>query len=152
MFGRILFLKPLRVEDFISRKILNYELNLLNYYRSNQTMFHIGWIVIVCLIKKNWCICYTIFTQVHCVSILFTLYHSLFFPHCPIVPSDRPTETIMFYLSFSCVYIYVYIRSYMYLCIHLPNKSSFHRWSKTCIRSWIRGDLGNRERISNRGS
>jgi hypothetical protein len=73
-----------------------------------------------------------------CISILFTLYHSLFLFHILLVSSNRITITIMVSLSLFlfpyvciCIYIYVYkiIYAFMYTFIF---RSSFHMWGKTC--------------------
>jgi hypothetical protein len=55
---------------------------------------------------------------------LFQYFYSNFsFPLLPpAVPSDRPTNAILFY----SVYKYKYIKLYMYLCVHSSYRSSFH--------------------------
>jgi hypothetical protein len=60
----------------------------------------------------------------------------MFFPSSPpIVPSDKPTNAILFFLSlyihiYMCVCIYIYMIIYV-LCVHLTYRSNFHIWGKT---------------------
>jgi hypothetical protein len=61
--------------------------------------------------------------QMQYISILFTLYHSLFLSHLSLIPFNRPTIVIMLSFSFS---LHMYIKSCMCLYIHWSFRSSFH--------------------------
>jgi hypothetical protein len=63
----------------------------------------------------------------HCTSILFPLYYSLYLSYLSIVPSERPTNTIMFLSLSLCLSLYIYmcvcvcmhICVCMYLCLQI---------------------------------
>jgi hypothetical protein len=84
---------------------------------------------ILCLNHVNslyYCFLYSpiplLFNSVQCIHLyaqinVFQYYPHfiiLFFSHLPIVPSDRPTITIMFSLS-----LFLYIYMYICICVHI---------------------------------
>jgi hypothetical protein len=73
----------------------------------------------------------------HWISILFTLYHSLFFFYLHVVLSDRFTNTVMCAVStYICIYAYICIC--VYLWIYLSYRSSLYIWRKTWHLSfWV---------------
>jgi hypothetical protein len=64
--------------------------------------------------------------------IVFQLFFPSHFPQSP----QTLTNTIVFFLLFLphpiYICIYVYTRSYIYLCINLSYRSRFHIWGETC--------------------
>jgi hypothetical protein len=59
---------------------------------------------------------YYLHTQMQCVSIFFTLCHSLSLPCLSLIPLERLTNKILFSLSFS---VFVHIYTYNHICIHV---------------------------------
>jgi hypothetical protein len=59
---------------------------------------------------------YYLHAQMQCISVLFTLYHSLYLSCLPIVLSDRLIHEIMFSLAV-CLSLYVYV--YVYKVIYI---------------------------------
>jgi hypothetical protein len=57
-------------------------------------------------------------TQMQCILILVTLYHALFLSLLPLVASNSPTITNMFY-------IYIDMWSHLYLSIYLPSTCGY---------------------------
>jgi hypothetical protein len=70
-------------------------------------------------------------TQMQCISVLFTLRHSLFLSLLPLDPSNSPTIANMFS-----------IRMYDHVCIYVSIYSLvFHIWEKICNLCFSEPDL-----------
>jgi hypothetical protein len=61
---------------------------------------------------------YTIFICIYKVFWYYSLYHSLFLSHLPLVSSDRPTIAIMFSHSLY-IYVYLYVYTHVYTIVYM---------------------------------
>jgi hypothetical protein len=76
-----------------------------------------------------------------CISVLFTLYHSLFPPLSPHSHLGLSLSLYIYYIyvcnmyiyNICILYIYIYTKSYVYMCVHLFfGCFNFYLWGKTC--------------------